>query len=671
MKKTCEVKNMKTGMNSIRVADTLWLDNGRFGRLLDLLDRYPGDIKQVSLFTAGTHVPLPLDEMRRRCDIIKDRMTEAKKRGFSVGINCLGTIGHHEENLGHSLSGYRYMANIDGVTGRGTFCMNDSRFLEEYVVPLYRMMADAAPDYIWIDDDIRFGHMPIGYGCFCDECIHIFNELNGTSYDRTSLHKALNSGNTELKIKWLRHNTMSICRLMKTIRKAVDSVNPGITLGFMTGERYIEGYDFESISEALSDNGKHKIMWRPGGGAYTDYCFDEIISKAEQIGRQNAYLPEYVTVRQSEIENFAYEMLKKSPKSTALEAAWHMSAGCTGAAFNILPSETNEPIELISGHLKTINDYVPLYRLLEEKLHGAQPCGIHTGWTKDSQAAVPAGTEFASSSGSMYADYSREIFDFGLPECYDINKACVVMMHNEAPSVMRRDLLCSLLGKGVFLDTGALDILNGMGFEDYTGFVKGNVIFPDARERYVSSVYDEQVIGGIRNARQAFHPGDSFALIPKSNSCRILSETVDYQENILAGCSMGIYENELGGRVCVSGYYPYTYISDTFKTAQLKNVMVYLSKGTLPSFVDTYCRIRNHTFVSDKGVTLALCNPGNQDLENVTVAIRTDRREAKIYDISAAAVKCVSSGYKDFDGARYNMFTVGRIDAFGIVLIEV
>ena len=72
MKKTCEVKNMKTGMNSIRVADTLWLDDGRFGRLLDLLDRYPGDIKQVSLFTAGTHVPLPLYEMRRRCDIIKD-----------------------------------------------------------------------------------------------------------------------------------------------------------------------------------------------------------------------------------------------------------------------------------------------------------------------------------------------------------------------------------------------------------------------------------------------------------------------------------------------------------------------------------------------------------------------------------------------------------------------
>ncbi|RAZ93838.1 hypothetical protein DK853_38230, partial [Klebsiella oxytoca] len=81
-----------------------------------------------------------------------------------------------------------------------------------------------------------------------------------------------------------------------------------------------------------------------GGGAYTDYCFDDIVEKEEEIGRQNALLPPYVTISLSEIENFPYQLVKKTPTSTALEAALSMTSGCTGAAFNILPSETGEPL---------------------------------------------------------------------------------------------------------------------------------------------------------------------------------------------------------------------------------------------------------------------------------------------------------------------------------------
>jgi undecaprenyl-diphosphatase len=54
--------------------------------------------------------------------------------------------------------------------------MNDSRFLEDYVRPTYTMLAKTNPDHIWIDDDIRCGHLPIGFGCFCDACIEKFNK---------------------------------------------------------------------------------------------------------------------------------------------------------------------------------------------------------------------------------------------------------------------------------------------------------------------------------------------------------------------------------------------------------------------------------------------------------------------------------------------------------------
>ena len=53
------------------------------------------------------------------------------------------------------------------------------------------------------------------------------------------------------------------------------------------------------------------------------------------MGRQVSALPDWVVTIQSEIENFPYHRLKKSAHITALEAASHIAAGCTGAAFNV------------------------------------------------------------------------------------------------------------------------------------------------------------------------------------------------------------------------------------------------------------------------------------------------------------------------------------------------
>ena len=33
---------------------------------------------------------------------------------------------------------------------------------------VYTALAGASPDFIWIDDDVRLGHLPISYTCFCE-----------------------------------------------------------------------------------------------------------------------------------------------------------------------------------------------------------------------------------------------------------------------------------------------------------------------------------------------------------------------------------------------------------------------------------------------------------------------------------------------------------------------
>ena len=658
-----------TKPHSLRVAYENWEDPHRFAALCALLQKYDCGIDSIALFTSATHAPLTLAELERRAHIQKERMVQLRRLGFKAGINILATIGHHEEDLENSLQGaYYYMTGENGRVCRGSYCMNDERYLQEYVRPAYKLLAQAEPDFIWVDDDIRYGHMPIGNGCFCDGCIRRFNRENGTQHTRESLTAALNAGDLPTRRAWLAHNSSAVCNLFRLIGSTVRTVNERICLGFMTGERYMEGYDFAAFAEALSDGGKHEIMWRPGGGAYSDYRFDEIVEKSEQIGRQNAFLPEYVTVVQSEIENFPYQLIKKTPVSTALEAAWNMTAGCTGAAFNILPSETGEPVENIAPHLCEIERQLPLYRLLQEKTAGKQPVGIGTAWRPDSQLAVPTGG-FAGYYGGMYAAFARELFDFGLPQSYIPQNTVVTLAHDDCTAHWSSEEVEALLKGGVYMDAGALEALNARGFGALTGFAVQKEIPVDVRERYTVHPLNEGFTGGLRNCRQAFNPGDSFVFAPTAENAQILAQPVDYHDRVLAQCSQGLYENALGGKIAVGGYYPFTWISDHFKITQLKRLMVLLSGGRLPSYVDTVCRIRNHTFVDGNRCAVALLNPTNQPLENLRVAVRTEKESAVLYTADGAAQSLPCETDTAADGYRF--VTVPRLPAYEMILIEV
>ena len=661
------IQKKENYMHSIRVMYENWIDPKRFEDLLTLFKKYPCNIQSLALFTSSTHAPITLEEMKRRADIMKVRLERARECGFAGGINILATIGHHEEDLLRGLGDkYTYMTGKTGAVCRGSYCMNDESFIENHVKPTYYILLSANPEFIWIDDDIRFDHMPIGSGCFCDNCVNIFNRKNNKNYTREELVKKLDSGCLETRRAWILQNSNTIKNLFKTIAEVVYTAAPDTTLGFMTGDRFMEGYDFKGFSEALSDGGKHKIMWRPGGGAYTDYTNDHIILKSEKMGRETAYLPEYVDIIQSEIENFPYQLIKKTPRSTAMEAAWTMASGCTGAVFNMLPCETNEPMANITAHLEEINNLKDFYVLLQNKVAGKKPIGVSAAWSVDCQIAVPEG-RFESNAGIMYANCAREMFEFGLPQSYNPDTAYVNIVSGLATMHWDDQKMKKLLSRAVYMDAGALGNLNKRGYGQFTGFEIEKTVPVDAREYYVAHPINEGIIGGMRNCRQAFHPGDSYSLTPNNEKAKPLSILSDYAAKTLSFCAHGVYENTLGGRVSVGGYYPFSWVSDYYKTIQLKKLMVWLSKETLPSYVDTYCRIRNHTFKTENGYIVALLNHSNQIYKNVSVAINTDKDVARYYDMECNEhkVKC------DKKKGVYGFFTIDKLAPYEMVMIEV
>ncbi len=269
------MSNIDKAFVSFRIGTPLWIREGNFNNLLSVFAEYPGLTDDMSLFTSATHAPLPLDVIRERAAVAGRRITRAREQGYKIGINHLPTIGHISENIPHSLTGdFTHITGIDGAVCLGALCPNDEQ-ARSYIRECYAALAAADPDYIWIDDDVRlWGHTPISAGCFCDKCISIFEEESGIDRARDRLRAAFDEGSIDERLRvrkaWIDHNRETMARLFELIEKTVHGVKPKMPLGFMTGDRFFEGYDFARWAKILAGPGDVGVLWRPGGGFYSD-----------------------------------------------------------------------------------------------------------------------------------------------------------------------------------------------------------------------------------------------------------------------------------------------------------------------------------------------------------------------------------------------------------------
>ena len=656
---------------SFRIAVRQWMPENRFQELLALFEKYKGVTDEVTFFTSETHPPLPLDVIKERADLLAKRMASIRQMGYRTGINVLATIGHHEENLPNSLAGdYTRMTDIQGNPCLGSFCPNDER-VRNYVEQLYRIVAQANPDYIWIDDDVRiYGHLPIICGCFCDQCLSLFAKEYGVKHTRETLKRALNTGAVAKKLEvrkaWLTHNRNTVSRLLELIEHTVHRVEPGLPLGFMTGDRFFEGYDFDQWAEILSGPGRAEVRWRPGGGFYWDDTMKELTGKSHDVGRQVSLLPEYVVSIQSEIENFPYNSLKKAAHTTALEAASHIAAGCTGAAFNVL-SMYNEPLGEFEPLVAKLHEARPFFDLLVKELVRAEPRGIYTGWTKDSFAAnnVAAGDWFAAEWGIIQGSYAYEILEIGVPVSYSPAFASITALTGDNVFALDHEGIIKALSSGVYMDAQALNRLNAMGYGKFTGFTVEGFVEKDAIEEFVNHPLNAKFAGRRRDGRQSFWKCPAAILIPRDDNTGILGRMVDYVDKEIAPCCMGVFENQLGGRICVAGYYPWKFVQNLSKSTQIKSVMRWLSRETLPGYVASFHK--TNIWIREPrqgGLAAAITNSCLDAAEGVTLMLLTTKEEISIFDMGCKEIRVHSAGI----GGPYKKFVLPAIAAWEMVL---
>jgi lysophospholipase L1-like esterase len=653
---------------SFRIGVAQWRSDQRFAELMAMFERHKGVTDQVTFFTAFVHSPTPMDEVRRRAEILARRMVEVRKLGYRTGVNILCTIGHHEENLPHTLGDeYPPLVAADGTICRGTRCPNTDK-MREYIRELYQTIAKTDPDYIWIDDDVRLsGHKPVYEGCFCDRCLEIFAKESGKPWTRATLHAALfsspESEMTATRKAWLQHNRNTIARLFELIEKTVHEVKADMPLGFMTGDRFYEGYDFDRWAEVLAGPKHADVWWRPGGGFYSDEATNGLAQKAHAIGRQVSILPPSVVTIQSEIENFPYQRLKKAAHIVSLEASAHIAAGCTGAAFNVLwgHDESVAEFDPLVAHLHARR---PFFDLMAKHLGRKPLVGVAAAWNKEAAASSPAGGWWQIPSllnGSLLS-----MFEIGLPAAFRAEAAPVAILSGDMVRAFSDDELRAVLSKGVYIDAAALGLLNGRGFGDLTGFEFERAVNVDAIEKLVEHPLNGSFVGSERDCRQSFWFETAHVLKSRDPKAQTLAKIVDYAGAETGACVSGVFENRLGGRVCVAGYYPWTFLHSLAKSSQMKAIMRWLSKDHLPGYIASFHKMSLYIREPDAGqVALAFSNDSFDPAENVVLMLQTDQSRIRVFDMNCKETIVEASGT---DGP-YRRFIIPKVEPWEMRLV--
>ncbi len=582
-----------------RIWRPVWADEQTFGRLVEAMCRFPEAVDEVALFDDHIHFPgKPAGEVRRTAEIVRVRMGVLRSVGLpGVGVNVIATLGHGMQ------AGFREMpfpptVGNEGQVSTSCPCPNRPEF-RRWVQDYYRAMAEAGPDFIWVDDDLRSVAHGVRYPCFCDFCIHAF----GHEGDRESLVTALSEpGNGRLRKAWSEFCGANLVSLLREIRQAIEGVDPRIEIGLMTigYSQSTYGYPIRLLMQAAG-----AVRGRPGHGYYTDREPRSILKKVLDVARQVRDYPDKVTNIQYELENWPYITLDKSVRTVLNECTLSVMAGCTGVAFNAV-SERATRFEEYEPLWKAASAHRAVWDGLADAAQGLPVVGF---WPADhpnlmALRRVTDGDWFQEPE-AYDIQQPNEMAQMGLPLTADRRSACGVLLAGRIAETFTDDELRDMLGGAVLMDGQALEVLWERGLGELTGVRPGRRT-PPCFERLT----EHELNGPFGGDGRRVMPSSRAVALEAADGVGELSHAVAQADETDFGMCLSAFENELGGRVAVSTYVPWTHLGRAGKRHQLIVLADWLCRGNLPAIIEQTCRVAPLARVSPDGecVVLTLFN---------------------------------------------------------------
>ena len=172
--------------------------------------------------------------------------------------------------------------------------------------------------------------------------------------------------------------------------------------------------------------------------------------------------------------------------------------------------------------------------------------------------------------------------------------------------------------------------------------------------------------GRERDNRQSFWKSTAYTLKQTNQGAQALSGLTDYSGKEVSSCTTGIFENKLGGRICVAGYYPWTFMENLSKSSQMKSVFRWLSKDQLPGYIASFQKINLWIREPDNGkIALAFSNSSFDPAKDIVLMLKTGNKTIKVFDMECRETIIQSSGT---DGP-YQKFVIPEVEPWQIRLV--
>jgi len=316
--------------------------------------------------------------------------------------------------------------------------------------------------------------------------------------------------------------------------------------------------------------------------------------------------------------------------------------------------------ELLVARLRELR---PFFDLMTKSLGRSPITGIQTFWNKDSYATKELGEGDWTDSGNPVIRH--ELYDIGMPACYSNSYATVTLLGKDNVYALSKGEIKNLLSKGVYMDAETLQHLNDMGFGKLTGFEVTGAAEKDRFEKFTYHFLNGDFAGRVRNCVQSFYPSTAYSIRKTDKKAQILSYLMTYQSNDSSSYTSGIFENKLGGRICVAGYSPWAFMGNFSKSSQMKSVFRWLSKDTLPGYIASFNKINLWIREPQNGKTaLAFTNASFDPAKNLVLMLLTTKETLKLYDMQCKEIIIRSSGT---DGP-YRKFVIPEVGPWEIRL---
>ncbi len=621
---------------SYRIGKNCWDRKEDLDVLLEVVRRWKGAVDEIALFVDYSHHGYyPIEEYEALAPVLKERMQAIRDAGVpSVGINVLCSIGHLDEGFDWlTRPPFQTLVGHDGSTSTSCMCMRAPEYLP-YLQKKYAVLASSAPDFIWVDDDVRMQNHHVNFPCFCHNCVETFNRRIGAAYRRESLVAALDADREgTLRRQFLDYNREALQTLLKAIREAVRGVDPRIRLGLMTSgipwNSYAQG-DLPGMLKALGAE-----MIRPGGGFYTDEQPAGTIGKAVEVSLQSALAPG-IPDNQYELEDFP-DCARKSVHIHLLEFTTALMAGCSGIAVDNVVSPWMPP-----KIMDTIEKTRPLWDRLTAHAKGMKLRGYCPVCVADCDSAPGIRHSIFSGGASRAFGNEASLTGAGIAWTPLPEDAEVCVLSGDTAAALPEEQLLKIFAKGVILDTDALEQLATRGHADLAGCVPGKGWHSGLVERYAAHPVNGASEGIVRNVFMNFwdRGGITVRELEPMPGAEVLSTFESITGVPLNAAASTVFQNRLGGRVAVLGYFPWRFLEVPGKRDTMPALLDHLAGGRFPVQVIGSKRVTPmvRTAPDGSGFAAWLLNTCFDPAEGVSLRLDADCGTLEAWDTYGAPV---------------------------------